>query len=124
MDKARKTWHKTVGEIRESEVISYENNDGETRYTCEIVYEYLVRGQSYQSSRLEYLSSFGGSRHFEAAQLARRYHTGRKVTVYYNPRQPAESVLTFSALPLLTILLGGSLVIGFGWIAAVFKLGL
>ena len=53
-------------------------------------YEYEVRGQTFESHKIAFLGRvFSGP----ASERRKRYPSGAKVTVYYNPDNPAVAVL-------------------------------
>lgn len=64
-------------------------------YLPRILYAYEVGGHDYQSRRFSY---FGGaySSDAEARQLIERYPVGSIQTAYFDPRDPAQSVLNRS----------------------------
>ena len=69
------------------------HRDGSTSLTADIGYEYAVAGATHEGCRVwigdDYSSSPG--REFRAA--VDRYPEGARVTVFYDPADPAESVL-------------------------------
>ncbi|UCH82295.1 MAG: DUF3592 domain-containing protein [Nitrospiraceae bacterium] len=92
--KGRKSedWTMTTGIITMSYV--YESSVRKGRGTCPIVhYEYSILGETYKSDRI-----FWGNVHMSGSREASQrvvdnYKKGKKVTVYYNPRNAEESVL-------------------------------
>jgi len=59
-----------------------------------VVYQYEVNGKTYQSQTIRAGEQFMNVRVIGQAQAtAARYQAGATVTVYYNPENPAESVL-------------------------------
>jgi hypothetical protein len=76
-------WSITTGIITKSDVIDLSIRKGHG--TCPIVhFEYSVLGKTYKSDRI-----FWGNVHLSAD----KYNKGKKVTVYYNPRNVQEAVL-------------------------------
>lgn len=55
-----------------------------------VAYEYTVDGETYQSQTIDYR---GSVRLRAAKQTVERYRWGRRVTVYYNPKDPTLAVL-------------------------------
>lgn len=89
------TWPSVEGEIAHSAVLyqtdnSTPRNNGST-FKADIVYRYKVNGRSYSSSRMALLdlASTAG----RAQTLVDRYPDQSKIDVYYNPADPADSVL-------------------------------
>jgi len=81
-------WASTIGLVIESSV--YE--DSEDCYPI-VVYQYEVGGQKYESRNI----SVGGASYTvgrkKTEQLVAKYPAGNRVTVYYDHRNPANSVL-------------------------------
>jgi hypothetical protein len=66
---------------------------GEDETTAEypaVSYSYQVSGQAFQGTRIAPGPETSGS---DARRRSARYVTGAAVTVFYNPQNPAESVL-------------------------------
>jgi hypothetical protein len=61
--------------------------------TADITYEYKVAGRTYQSRQLDFTGIFGAG-HDRIATALVRYEPGHTVTVRYDPRNPANAVLT------------------------------
>ena len=60
---------------------------------ADITYEYEVAGRTYRSRQLDFTGIFGANPDRIATALV-RYEVGRKVTVRYDPTNPANAVLT------------------------------
>jgi hypothetical protein len=87
------TWLSTTGTILMSSVQTSHSGNSHSTYPV-IVYSYIVNGQSYQSQRIRAGDQFLTVRLAGQAQATvARYPIGKSVTVYYNPANPAESVL-------------------------------
>ncbi len=96
---------------------------GETQtYIPLIHYEYEVNGQIYQSKKFNY-SGKGFSRSRDAQRMIWYYPAGSTQSVYYNPDNPAEAVLSKSAsttvplsifIPVVFVLAGLVCIFG-GW---------
>jgi hypothetical protein len=92
--KGRKSeeWSITTGITTKSDVIDLSTQKGHG--TCPIVhYEYSILEKTYESDRI-----FWGNFHIsgsedESRKVADKYKKGKKVTVYYNPRNAQEAVL-------------------------------
>jgi hypothetical protein len=98
--RAARNWPATPGkvmvstsEVRSVEVLDDERSDhksAEQRNFANIVYHYNVGGRPLSNNRV----SIGEDRgNVDVAGTIRRYPVGKAVTVYYNPRDPKESVL-------------------------------
>lgn len=87
-----RTWSHTTGRIirAEAEVIGREKN--KTTYAPAVGYVYEVAGQRHEGSRLTFVPQNTISPAQVRAWLA-PYPTGGEVRVYYDPRNPASSVL-------------------------------
>ena len=93
---ATQTWSSTQGKVVASEVRSFTQwKDGvqRTLYTPGIVYSFTVSGREYTSDRY----SLGAETGWGAARFAEKkvneHPAGSPVTVYYDPKTPADSVL-------------------------------
>ena len=113
--RASRSWPSVSGRVTES-TLDVETHVGKTdSYMPRIRYEYTIKGQTYESSPLNFWGSMGGSRSV-AERTTARYPTGAKVTVYYNPEMPSEAVLD-RAFSLLVLILPpvGVVLAGFGY---------
>ena len=88
------TWHNTTGTVLMSSVQwKRTGNSGSTTYPV-VVYQYEVNGQRYQSQRIKAGEQFLNVRIAgQAEATVKRYPIGATVTVYYDPKNPAESAL-------------------------------
>jgi hypothetical protein len=87
------TWLNTTGTILMSSVQSSHSGNSHSTYPV-VVYSYAVNGQSYQSQRIRAGDQFLTVRMAGQAQATvARYPIGKSVTIYYDPANPAESVL-------------------------------
>ena len=77
-------------EAREVKSGGADQDDTELRTFAMIVYEFTVAGRKYQGSRVSIGEDLGT---FEVAETLAKYPKGTAVTVFYNPRKPAEAVL-------------------------------
>lgn len=93
---AMQTWTPTQGAVIASEVRSYTQwKDGiqHTFYTPGITYRFTVNGREYTSDRYSLGAETGWSTSRFAEKKVKEYPAGSPLTVYYNPKAPAESVL-------------------------------
>lgn len=81
------SWPSTSGVVKESGVQPVGRSGPDE---ARVSYRYVVAGQSYTGTRIGYMlpSSDAGAR-----RLANRYAPGMEVRVYYDPGDPADSVL-------------------------------
>jgi hypothetical protein len=87
---AAQNWRSTSGTILMSSV---QTVHGGNSYPV-IVYQYEVNGQRYQSQTIKAGEQYLNIRIAgQAQETVSRYPIGATVTVYYNPDNPAESVL-------------------------------
>lgn len=97
--RASEDWQPIPAQILESRVEEHasgikDEKDETYTYTPIITYSYQVMGQSYQGN----LISFGSSNvsydyENKAKKIVDRHPMGTPATVYYNPADPAQSVL-------------------------------
>lgn len=110
---ASHSWAASTGmlisaEVKESESVPDEFHQSKPIFYPEVIYEYSVGGQKYSGRRL----SFGGSETFATWQAASdrisTFTRGLAVTVYYDPSNPGNSVLSRVAKKSsLGLILGG-----------------
>lgn len=90
-------WPVTRGRIVSSGARSFQFSSGEgsssTRYKPNVAYTYEVNGQQYSGSKVNYDLLASGMSQSYAQQIAAKYKVGQEVTVYYNPKNPADSML-------------------------------
>ena len=125
--RARRDFLTTTGEVVASKVDHHEGDaDSETTYSPLIKYRYSVNGKEYTSKRYTYAA--GSTSDYDyAADVVARYPKGKRITVYYDPADPAESVLSVdvpSHYHFLILFLQPFVVAGLGLIAACFYLPL
>lgn len=94
--KASQTWPKTAGEITHSSVStsrSRSNGKNKTLYSFDVTYNYQVKGEKFTSSNVFFGGDASSSDSSGAYQITRRYPTGAKVDVFYDPKNPGSAVL-------------------------------
>ncbi|OPX41020.1 MAG: hypothetical protein DRG82_01810 [Deltaproteobacteria bacterium] len=105
-------WPSTQGTIISSRVSKQTRRDSKTRrnvitYYPRVQFKYTVNGRPYTSNRIEFGGTSGGMERV-AKRVVNRYPSGKKVNVYYNPKDPQYAILeagfTWSGL---FIFLGG-----------------
>jgi hypothetical protein len=98
--RAAKSWSTTEGEVLESSVEQYQYSGSEgteTAYRPRIMYGYRVGGREYVGERLNFGSAVHSSIRGLAENKARKFATGTRVPVFYNPQDPGEATLERAA---------------------------
>jgi Protein of unknown function (DUF3592) len=105
------SWPSVEGEVRSSRALTV-RPIGVTRgteYRPELLYAFTVDGIEYTGSRRK-LFTMQNSDPQSAANVAARYPVGQRVTVYYDPRNPRESILNReTALPWGVLITGAGI---------------
>jgi hypothetical protein len=82
----------TQGEVLSSRVTTTTGSKGSIHYHVSILYQYVVDGQTYEGRRYRYDGHPGKPAVVNAVVQA--HPAGSTVTVYYNPRDPRDTVLS------------------------------
>lgn len=93
---ALQTWPSAAGVVIASELRSFtewQDNVQRTFYTPGVVYRYTVAGREYTSDQHSLGAQTRWGRPEIAQKILARYPVETSVTVYYNPKAPAEAVL-------------------------------
>jgi Protein of unknown function (DUF3592) len=105
-------WSTTVGTVKTSEVFEDRGGRG-VGYVPRVAYTFTINGQARSGNRFYNREARGTAS--QAQQAIRAYSAGARVKVYYNPANPAESLLSpglwwysylWFGLSLLAIVLG------------------
>ncbi|MFX1299270.1 MAG: DUF3592 domain-containing protein, partial [Promethearchaeota archaeon] len=129
-----KNWPYVEGEIKKLWV--YRGGDtehGQSGYEVDITYAYHFEGQDYINHQIKLDFVHGAHTYVPkifAMMKLERYEEGKKIKVFYNPRNPNESILEHGLRP-FTFILMFLVAIGlffFGWLAipailSVFSIG-
>ena len=86
---ASKRWPVSSGTIIASAL--EKSPDGRWRYRAAVQYRYRAGGKEYQSDRIFWGGNEGRQKHM--ASVIAAYPQGGKVSVHYDPQNPAEAVL-------------------------------
>ena len=116
------SYPRVIGAITHSEVDEHHDSDG-TTYSADVKYVFTVDDRQYEGDRYRYGQM--GSSDRNAHKIVASLPVGKEVPVYYNPADPADSVLKtgiegsdlFMALfmmPFNIVMLGGWYVLGRG----------
>jgi hypothetical protein len=87
-------WPSTQGRILSSAikpVMRFDYQDAAENYEPIITYNYVIAGKIYEGKRIR-VTGMGYNKAW-AQGIAKRYRTGRTVTVYYDPGSPEKAVL-------------------------------
>jgi hypothetical protein len=90
--KASVDWPTSPGKVLSSTVKQERDNDGDTYYHAEVVYEFKVNNTTYSSKRIAY-GDYGSSNPSHAQKIVNRYPQDKNVTVHYMPSNPKECLL-------------------------------
>jgi len=97
-------WLSAEGEVRSSGVLGVDSGASARMYRPEIVYAFSVGGIEYTGARRTLFPIQAGGTGY-AEEVAGQYLVGQRVTVYYNPQNPRESILNRkTALPMAALL--------------------
>jgi Protein of unknown function (DUF3592) len=86
---ASKRWPVSPGTVVASAL--QKSPDGRWRYRAAVQYRYRAGGKEYQSDRIFWGGNEGRQKHM--ASVIAAYPQGAKVSVHYDPQNPAEAVL-------------------------------
>ena len=95
--KASETWPQAEGRVVSTNIRVDEMDDEESsriRYVPEVHFEYEIEGMTFEGKRIAFGSdpSFGMRK--KAVEYLEQYPQDRVVTVFYNPENPGEGVLS------------------------------
>jgi hypothetical protein len=89
---ASRGWTQTSGTILRTFVLVETDPEGSKGFTPSIEFEYVVEGNRYKGSRLRY-GQVGSSKRELAERTIAAYPLGTSVPVFFDPRNPKDSVL-------------------------------
>jgi hypothetical protein len=101
VEQVRTQWATTQGQILSSRLTHNDDTTGTS-----IRYQYTVAGRQYESDNVRVGGDFSSSDGSEAAAIVDRYPAGGTCTVYYDPADPARSVLVAETNTFMVISLG------------------
>ncbi|WP_457627915.1 DUF3592 domain-containing protein [Persephonella sp.] len=84
-------WRKTEGTVLKSDIKKDTSTISYDYYYPDIRYEYTVNGKKYISDSI-FLTEIASDRK-TIEKLVKQFPEGSRITVYYNPLKPSESVL-------------------------------
>jgi preprotein translocase subunit SecG len=89
-----KSWEPVSATVIESRVVSEKDSDGDTMYSAEIRYQYVVDGNTYISDNWYFNEGeFQTSARSMMENRVNEYPEGSTITVYYNPENPSEACI-------------------------------
>jgi uncharacterized membrane protein YidH (DUF202 family) len=86
-------WETVSGSIISSKIVSGKNSDNEVFYKPKIKYKYSIAGVTYRSDRIFFGDPLEQTSAAMPAKYVSMFPANAVVTVYYNPFNPAKSVL-------------------------------
>jgi hypothetical protein len=93
---ASRSWPAVEGEVVSARIVESDdgsnNGEGSRRFTVEVEYTYTLGGQRYRGTRIRYAHQGHRERSEAEAELA-GYAPGRRLKVFHDPADPAQSVL-------------------------------
>lgn len=103
-------WPSAVGKVIDSRMIESTSTDSDgdssTTYRPHVQYEYEVMGASYTNDKIKVGMVVSTSAVKKVQETLARFPVGSTVKVYYDPNNPADSVLEQKASSNLTLILG------------------
>ena len=90
------SWPSVEGVVISSEVVTHRHDDGDRSYSPEILYDYVVNGETLSGNWINFGDGSGdGSTSLSAParRYVNKYRAGKTVKVYYNVEDPSEAVL-------------------------------
>ena len=81
-----------IGTITHSDIETHHSSKGGPSYSAAIKYTYQVTGKDFSGDRYRY-GGFSTNNRSSAEQIVGALPVGKKVTVYYAPDDPADSIL-------------------------------
>ncbi|MFH1299426.1 MAG: DUF3592 domain-containing protein [Planctomycetota bacterium] len=92
--KASKNWPTTEGVVLNSKVVTHRSsNSSSSTYSAKVIYRYQVEGQNHEGKTVWFGSDLSTSNRSLAEETVGKYPNDKKVTVYYDPQDPAAAVL-------------------------------
>ncbi len=86
------TWPTVEGKIVSSTITSVKHPGETPTYYPDIRYAYRVEGKEYTGDRI-FFGEYGTGSSSSAQAVIDKYKVGTSVTVYYDPRNPANAIL-------------------------------
>jgi hypothetical protein len=111
--KASMGWPSTQGRILSTNIRVDEVDDesNRVRYVPEVHFEYTVNGVTHEGKRIIYGSEPDFGSRDKAQEFLQKYPQGALVTVFYNPENPGEAVLSQGMRKMVASLVVGIILI-------------
>jgi hypothetical protein len=91
--RASASWQPTTGLILRSQLVAMSDSEG-TSYAADVQYSYGVQGAEYTGNRIYFGDDMWSMPFIRSARkYTERYPVGRRITVYYDPRNPCAAIL-------------------------------
>lgn len=90
-------WEQVEAEVITVDVIESENSEGSPTYRPLIEYEFRINGQTYLGDRAYFGNNISTGGSIGARNLTSQYAVGDSILVYFDPNNPADSVITRDA---------------------------
>ncbi len=94
-----KNWPNTEGiitnskiEVNERTIHKAKITETKTYYEPNVTYDYEIEGVSYLSNKI-FLGQYSSTSYNYASDIISKYSVGKKVTVYYDPKDPSTAIL-------------------------------
>lgn len=118
MAQASQRWPQAPGQIVRTSVKESVSHDSDgrsiTRYAPVVEYTYQIHQQTYRSQRVAFGAETAYGSVAKAEEALSHYPVGKLVAVFYDPRQPASSVLERRAGGTTASFVAGVFCIGLG----------
>ncbi|NIM27589.1 MAG: DUF3592 domain-containing protein [Gammaproteobacteria bacterium] len=88
-----KSWPQTTGIIQDSKVVAVDNDEG-VSFEPVVTYQYEVGTQQFSSRCVYFLGvGFGYPLPFFSRRLVKKYPSGKRVAVFFDPSDPKNATL-------------------------------
>ena len=94
---ASEKWPVVQGIVKSSDVATSKDNDGQSMYSPNVVFEYTVAGSKYISTSVDVGLGWSSSSSASAYRVVNKYPAGDSVEVAYDPADPSYGVLETGA---------------------------
>lgn len=103
-------FNEVSGKVLSSQVVEYRGSKGSIHHRAEIVYEYYIDKETYQSNKYDMFNM--SKNYLNPRETVEDYNIGKNITVYVNPYNKYETVLDkkihpyyFSLVPFFFLIL-------------------
>ena len=85
-------WPTAEGKVLSSSISQDENSNGDETYMPHVEYTYVVNGNTYTSTQIQFFPESSENER-DAASVTNKFREGKTVPVYYYPDNPGNAVL-------------------------------